>query len=372
MDIILGILIIIVLLALPVWLTASNIIAFSGNLKKLTAKGQWLTMILGPVFTFLLFGFFQNYVEWYEPIYFNSGDLMHAPVAGEHIVTFAVIAIAAGIGWAVLRRWHAVLPPLAAVVCMAAMYAGCALSVVWMIQVVPTIATGGWFDIIGWYMVLFPINFIMLSVLMTRDVMLAVAASDEYRASKFAGWLTRGIGIGVKLPLVAFFAIFPVIGVIICLLLLFGQAPDAVIKAFTETADWTLSTKIPPPPIEYHGHYLCTAAEKGHHRIVKPTRLGIRHGAKIMVNRQLCVANAFEQLISERAPRIHRVIRHFYDTYGYPVSKLIRSPFAADVTYVVMKPAEWLFVAVLYFCDRHPESRICRQYLPCDKIKRWS
>ena len=362
----------IVFLVLPVWLTASNIIAFSGNLKKLTSKGQWLTMILGPIFSLLLYGSFQSYVEWYKPIYFNSGDLMHAPVAGEHIVTFAVIAIAAIIGWAVLRRWHAVLPPLTTVLCMAAMYAGCALSVVWIIQVVPTIAVGNWYNIGGWYMILFPVNFIMLSVLMTRDVMLAIAASDECGKSKFVGWLTRGVGIGTKLPLVAFFAIFPVVGVIICLLLLFGQAPDAIVKAFTETADWTLSAKIPPPPIEYHGHYLCTAAEKGHRRLVKPTRLGVRHGTKIMVNRQLCVANAFEQLISERAPRIHSAIRRFYDTYGYPVSKLIRSPFAADVTYVIMKPAEWLFVAVLYLCDRHPESRISRQYLPVHKIRRWS
>ena len=63
-----------------------------------------------------------------------------------------------------------------------------------------------------------------------------------------------------------------------------------------------------------------------------------------MVNRQLCVANAFEQLLEERTPRFHRALRKFYDTYGYPVSKYIRTPLTADIIYLLMKPLEWMFV----------------------------
>ncbi len=83
-----------------------------------------------------------------------------------------------------------------------------------------------------------------------------------------------------------------------------------------------------------------------------------------MVNRQLCVANAFEQLIMEKAPRFHRAVRNFYDTYGYPVSKHIRHAWTADVVYLVMKPLEWIFLMVLYLFDEKPEDRICSQYLP--------
>ena len=61
------------------------------------------------------------------------------------------------------------------------------------------------------------------------------------------------------------------------------------------------------------------------------------------MNRQLCVANAFEQVLEERTPRFHRFVRHVYDTYGYPVAKHIRTPLAADITYLVMKPLEWIF-----------------------------
>ncbi len=95
---------------------------------------------------------------------------------------------------------------------------------------------------------------------------------------------------------------------------------------------------------------------------MKPTRMGIRHGAKIVVNRQLCVANAFEQLIEERMPWLHRIVRHIYDKYGYPLSKHITTSLRADIVYIVMKPFEWLFLIVLYFFDTRPENRIALQY----------
>ena len=164
--------------------------------------------------------------------------------------------------------------------------------------------------------------------------------------------------------LYALLLMLPLLCVIVVILLLFGQKPDSVIRAFTETADWTLSTKVPPPEVMVDAHYLCTVALRGHEKLVRPTRMGLRRGERIVVNRQLCVANAFEQLLEERTPRLHRAVRKLYDTYGYPVSRHIRTPLAADVVYLIMKPLEWLFVAALYLFDAKPEDRIARQYLP--------
>lgn len=110
------------------------------------------------------------------------------------------------------------------------------------------------------------------------------------------------------------------------------------------------------------GFPLALTAAGGHERIVKPRRLGVRHGHQVIVNRQLCVANAFEQLLEERTPRLHRSVRRFYDTCGFPVARLIRSRCAADVVYVLMKPLEWVFLAVLYLTDANPENRIAIQY----------
>ena len=164
-------------------------------------------------------------------------------------------------------------------------------------------------------------------------------------------------------PALAFLMVWPVLGICIAVLVLFGQEPSAAVKAFTETSDWMLSQRISPPTVYSDGHYLCTVAAGGHEKLVKPKRMGVRHGHRIVVNRQLCVANAFEQVLEERTPRFHRFVRHVYDTYGYPVAKHIRTPLAADITYLVMKPLEWIFLLVLYLTDRKPEDRIAKQYL---------
>lgn len=112
------------------------------------------------------------------------------------------------------------------------------------------------------------------------------------------------------------------------------------------------------------GHYLCTVSLKGHPRIIKPVRYGIRHNNRIIVNRQLCIANAFEDLIKERSPIFHQRIRSFYDKYGYPLSKHINTEVSADIVYILMKPLEYIFLVILYLFDKKPENRIARQYLP--------
>ena len=165
-------------------------------------------------------------------------------------------------------------------------------------------------------------------------------------------------------PLTAFLLMWPLLGMIICLLLLLGQAPDAFIRAWTDTSDWSLSQQTAPQNLHFDEHYLCTVAAGGHRKVVKPLRMGLRHGHKVIVNRQLCIANAFEQVLEERTPRFHRAVRNFYDTYGFPVAKLIRSRYAADLVYLLMKPLEWFFLAVLYLTDARPENRIALQYLP--------
>jgi hypothetical protein len=153
-------------------------------------------------------------------------------------------------------------------------------------------------------------------------------------------------------------------GLLTAVLVLVGQRPDAAVQAYLATSDWTLSTQQSPPMVQVDQHYLCTVAAGGHRRLVRPERRGIRHGHEVVVNRQLCVANAFEDVLTERLPRTHRAVRGLYDRCGLPVARHVTTAWRADVVYLVMKPAEWLFLAVLYAVDRHPERRIVRQYLP--------
>lgn len=156
----------------------------------------------------------------------------------------------------------------------------------------------------------------------------------------------------------------PLLGALLFILILFGQKPDYLIKAWTETADWNLSEKVAPVNLQVDEHYLCTVAATGHRGLVKPIRKGVRHGHEVVVNRQLEVANAFEELLAVKCPRLHRFIRRTYDKYGYPFAKHMRHQWQADLIYLVMKPLEWFFVVILYIFDNHPENRIVRQYLP--------
>ena len=66
--------------------------------------------------------------------------------------------------------------------------------------------------------------------------------------------------------------------------------------------------------------------------------------------------------IEQQVPKIHKIIRYVYDKYGYPLSNHINTKYAADITYIIMKPLEWIFLVVLYCVDKNPENRINKQY----------
>ena len=176
-------------------------------------------------------------------------------------------------------------------------------------------------------------------------------------------WLHRLLNKSRNWPWLAVLIAFPTLALVVLVLMLFGQQPDSMIKAWTNTADWAFSQKIPPQNLIIDEHYFCTVAAGGHENVVKPQRMGVRHGHPVVVNRQLCIANAFEQVLEEKTPRFHRFLRRNYDRYGYPFAKHIKKKWAMDLIYYLMKPLEWLFLLVLYLVDRKPENRIAMQYI---------
>lgn len=143
---------------------------------------------------------------------------------------------------------------------------------------------------------------------------------------------------------------------------LFHGRPLAALDVVTRTCGYTLS-RIPIEIVPADCHYLCTVAARGHDWLVRPERVGVRRGVPILVNRQLAIANAFEDLLHERWPRFGSLARRIYDALGLPVSRYIRGRWLADAIYLLMKPAEWAFYAALLLLDRKPpEARIDRMY----------
>ena len=113
-------------------------------------------------------------------------------------------------------------------------------------------------------------------------------------------WLHQLLNQSRNWPWLAVLVALPTLALVVLVLMLFGQQPDSMIKAWTNTADWAFSQKIPPQNLIIDEHYLCTVAAGGHEKVVKPQRMGIRHGHPVVVNRQLCIANAFEQVLERK------------------------------------------------------------------------
>ncbi len=198
---------------------------------------------------------------------------------------------------------------------------------------------------------------------------LFVAHLHDFQAHNMVEQLCIGLlraNAFAKFPLLLVLCI-PLLAVLAGVMMLFGQRPDALIRAFTETYKHGLSQLDHEcDGVICGGHFLCTVAARGHAQLVSPERLGIRNGGLVVCNRQLLVSNAFEELVQERAPNMHRVIRRNYNRVGNLIHKhyhVLDHKWVSDLIYVAMKPLEWSFLLVLYCCDRTPESRIARQYL---------
>ncbi len=172
-----------------------------------------------------------------------------------------------------------------------------------------------------------------------------------------------------KKNILLFVASLPVIVVMQVILYLFGQAPDSIITHFTESCGFILSNT---QDCSCGGdHYLCSIAANGSKKLVKPSRLGFRQNKIIKVNRQLLIANAFENWLEEYTPKTHKVIRNFYDNCGISVNKWSKRKKVANIIYILMKPLEWLFLLWLYLFDKNPETRIAKQYLPKQQLEKF-
>ena len=311
---------------------------------------------LGTLYTFIYWQF-SDFAEWYVQLY-TSDNRNYTPISLEHMPTILIIDNIAIASFLLLRFWSKKLSPIIASLCLSAVFLGIALSIVFLIQNIFSSHCNIMFT-------LFPINYIICSIrlMMTSTKTFAQRIKDAEYNNKFLQICQRFLNRSSSFLLISFLLSIPLLIIIIIILLLFGQQPDSIVKAFTETAEWSLSQKIPPPRIESDGHYLCTVAACGDEKVVKPIRAGKRHGNIIVVNRQLLVANAFEDLIAKRTPRLHKIVRSIYDKSGLPISKYITTKRRSNIVYYIMKPLEWFFVLVLYTFDTTPENRIHSQYI---------
>lgn len=356
----------VLVVALPLVLTIWNIVSLVFCLKgkqgnKVTKFAEVFGILVGITATPFCFYIVED-VYWWQEIDSMS---MYPPIAKGYFLTFCVLLAMGLVGYLILRfKPLEKQPPLVTVISISAVYVMMILSVVYSVQIFNAPS-----NILWMIALILPINILILfsktillvvkqKATLISNQQLEIPTSDK----KIIAYLESYLKKAEDYPKLALILILPLLGVVVAILMIFGQNPDSLVAMWSDTAEWNLSTQIPPPRLEYDGHYLCTVAVCGTPSIVKPLWVGERRGTKILVNRQLAVANAFEQVIEEKAPKLHYVIRTFYDKTGYPISRHINSKVASNVTYMIMKPLEWSFVLFLYLFDIEPEKRISKQY----------
>ena len=382
-------------LAYPVVLLIINIVALVWAVRfpekllpgtyeaKLFGIMDLVTIIVGTILTMFYATILSASIDlqwnavWSEQLYNRE---IHQPIWTGALPTVITLLAIGVIGYIVLlTRKMSDTPPLITVLCMGAMYIGIIEILVFMVQIFKITP----FDGLAYSSNSIPL-FALAPLMELPFCCISMAARliirkvyewnqdeehdvDKYAGSGIMGFFNEALYNSATWPLAALVAMIPLLGIVLAILSLFGQYPDHVIRAWTETAQWNLSKMKAPPNVEMDEHYLCTVAAGGHEGVVKPIRMGERHGHRIVVNRQLLIANAFEQILEEKTPRIHRAIRNFYDKHGYPIAGHIKTKAAADVVYFIMKPLEMMFLMALYLVDAKPENRIAVQYIPKEK-----
>lgn len=360
----------VLIVLIPLAITFINIWNLFSKRKIIPKTILCITVLLGIIFycLYLMASNKISFVEWSQAVYQWE---YHTPVSREYLFTFILLCVTGFSSLVILsfvpaKNWT----PLFLIFCLSGVLLLNLLNIAIVIQLAPLFFSVNHSLINGLVEcepLLFHLNIIIFSVYYFRKSVLEQIPLMEEKIQKTDNVHLKKMYEFLKItsnwPVMIFAGFVYLLIIIEIILVGFGQGIEAPLKMFTMTADWTLSTQIPPPPLEYQGHYLCTVAAGGHKRIVKPLRFGKRHGVKIIVNRQLMIANAFEELIAEKMPACHKKIRHFYDTHGYPLSKIITTPLRSDIVYILMKPFEWIFLFVLYLLSTNPEERISRQYL---------
>lgn len=346
--------ILILLEALAYWVVVSK----KGPVRKLERLVQTIPLMLMFIF-WLIFAacVWDSEGDYRIPI--DPVDNSYSPLSHEHILSI-VVYLSLSL-WGLYEIWKGGRrPPLLQALLISFVFTGILLCLTIVAQL------SGDFSWSGYKPLMFaaPSTQIIVSFWLLIKEVLHTSQWSEGRIFKHRAlnYLNENMQRASRRPFAILAALLPVYLFITLVLILFGQEPDSLVKAITQTTEWRFSTQTHPPFLDHRGHYLCTVAAYGSPSLVKPLRLGIRHGNAIIVNRQLLIANAFEDLIQRRFYKLHGVIRSCYDHYGYPISLHINTPLRSNFIYLAMKPVEWLFLVILYSFNEQPEKLINEQY----------
>ena len=238
---------------IPALLTIFNIINLFKKKKIKENFIDYTTFILG-IFLTVFWYIVQDFKDYTEGLRLGGFEIeVHSPIASWSMPTvFGIFAVGL-ISYILIRKRKLNLPPLAIVCAMS----GTVICSIYMVMFIIQISKN--FDIIEVpFFSIFPINYILCSLRAQIEIMKVYKEQNleqkEYK-NKILNKCSKILYDTDNWPILAIILSIPLMALLICILVLFGQRPDEAIKAFLETSDWTLSAKVSPPSVTYDAHY---------------------------------------------------------------------------------------------------------------------
>lgn len=88
--------------------------------------------------------------------------------------------------------------------------------------------------------------------------------------------------------------------------------------------------------------YIATASANAYPFFVRTVASHPAPAAPVRISRQLQILKAGELIFRATAPKLHTLTRQYYDIYGRRIAARINNPLAATVSYLLLKPLEWI------------------------------
>ena len=255
---------------LPVGLSVWNIVNCFINKVVSERLSSSLTIIMGFILYVLYLGArFDIAGDWYEQIYTIE---YHKTISSNYLICIILVMIVGTAGFGVLLFSNAKkLPPLISASAIGAVIMLNVFQIFYAIQIYKNtfieLPPKDLYDI--WtpdlYLYLYHFNVLLISALavkrhLTQQLKVLKEEGIENYKNTFIKNLYCFMSNIAGYSTIIFVALFFIIAVLEIIFVILGKGFDGPIKAFTDTADWTFSKQIPPPPLEYRGHYLCTVA----------------------------------------------------------------------------------------------------------------
>lgn len=224
----------VICVGLPLFFTVINVIRLFENAPKELDRPLFdvLTVVIGSLLSVFDLDVLGLGVEYDVPLTVHGE--FHTPIAGEYRFSFFFLFFIAMVCIVLLSVITKRKPPLFAAMLIAGVYMGNVLDILLVIQLLKNM--DNFFTVM---MLVFPMNYMLMSVRLIRREIKAQTGylSNSAEKSGFMGWLNKLLTKSLGWYLISFVAMIPLLAVMLLILVLFGQRPDSIVKAFTETAD---------------------------------------------------------------------------------------------------------------------------------------